>query len=194
MQVCEIQLSAQRSVVLTSGLHVLVSQTRTARQRCGCVRQPRKCLLILQENRSGPRRRAKTAGMYEMQRCREDREVLFSVSTSHQVKLNFSISFTSNCQLHDWKSGHKSLCGKPPDLEERIPEPDPAFARSAALLNQISFLKRPPYVDYVVSTTHLSSSAQIFNLGQVHCSSPSRRSRGFLSRSAWYVLLAISFD
>lgn len=78
-------------------------------------------------------------------------------------------SLYSECQVEHWKKGtppHKLVCGnalrdedihvqtvnqKPiEDIEERIPPADPGFTRSPALLTQISFLKRPPYVDYVV--------------------------------------------
>ncbi|KAF8889369.1 hypothetical protein BD779DRAFT_341569 [Infundibulicybe gibba] len=76
---------------------------------------------------------------------------------------------SSECQKQDWKHGrpvpHKSICGKKDtDLDEpgeiqiepqddgdqRIPKADPGFKRSTDLLHQISFLNKPPYVDYVV--------------------------------------------
>ncbi|KAF8967639.1 hypothetical protein BDZ97DRAFT_1978323 [Flammula alnicola] len=68
------------------------------------------------------------------------------------------------CQKLDWKEGvgshqpHKVVCGKPfihrsptaPSSNvEKIPPPDPSFKRPAALLHQISFLKRENNPDYV---------------------------------------------
>ncbi len=75
------------------------------------------------------------------------------------------------CQTEDWKNGiprpHRVVCGKtsledeseaaaPTKLtdaiqEDCIPQPDPGFKRSPALLHQLSFLQQPPYVDYTVS-------------------------------------------
>ena len=76
------------------------------------------------------------------------------------------------CQVKDWKSGiprpHKLTCGRPLTEEEDgeglgtsgeqsaipdqagIPDPDPGYKRSPALLHTISLLRENPSLDYIV--------------------------------------------
>lgn len=95
------------------------------------------------------------------------------------LTVSFKMSFVlceidqySECQIQDWKNGlpqpHKLFCGKP--LEEQdekedasedagsgalddagIPQADPSYKRSPALLHQISLLTENPQMDYVVN-------------------------------------------
>ena len=98
------------------------------------------------------------------------------------------------CQLRDWKEGrpfpHKRICGKrlseaevasmhqededadadaddaPSDAEPRmqIPEPDPGYRRSPALLQQLKLLREISIFDYLVRLSCLVSSASDFRI------------------------------
>ncbi|EKM56191.1 uncharacterized protein PHACADRAFT_122440 [Phanerochaete carnosa HHB-10118-sp] len=75
---------------------------------------------------------------------------------------------SKECQTKDWKLGsprpHKLICGKPLTEDNMpkatpagaaktasgIPDPDPGFTRSPALLHQISLLSDNPRIDYVI--------------------------------------------
>ncbi|KAF7794717.1 hypothetical protein EIP86_005855 [Pleurotus ostreatoroseus] len=85
------------------------------------------------------------------------------------------------CQIQDWKTGkpypHKQVCGRlinedvdealkeaatkldDQDVEDdgQIPPADPSFKRSAALLHQISLLKKHPQIDYMVRIAYTLS-------------------------------------
>lgn len=73
---------------------------------------------------------------------------------------------SKECQRENWKKGiprpHKLICGRPlmeenqqtsqkgRDFDDKIPEPDPSFKRTPALLHQIKLLKTEANPDYVL--------------------------------------------
>ncbi|KAJ3553055.1 hypothetical protein NM688_g3822 [Phlebia brevispora] len=102
-------------------------------------------------------------------------------SCSKCSKIGRQVLYCSrDCQVQDWKNGiprpHRDICGKTSlagaaaesssasashtlRAEDQlaagcVPEPDPKFKRSPALLHQLSFLQQPPYVDYTIIFPH----------------------------------------
>lgn len=87
--------------------------------------------------------------------ARKDRKLYLSLTTGCR-----------ECQAKDWKFGaptpHRLICGKAltedsiletkptPKATSRVPDPDPGFNRSPALVHQLFLLSEAPGTDYVV--------------------------------------------